>query len=187
VRRIIVSEGVTLDGYFAGAAGEIDWQSLDEEFNAYSVELLDSVDTLLFGRVTYEQMRAWWPTPAGESYSTEIARRMNAVAKLVVSRAAVDVSWANTTQVYGDLPKAVAELKARSGKDIAILGSGSLVGQLTDLGLIDEYRLTVNPVILAGGAALFKDARERRNLRLLGVREFASGTLLLRYEPGPGR
>jgi len=142
---------MTLDGYFAGSPGEIDWQALDEEFNAYSIELLDSVDTLLFGRVTFEQMQAWWPTPAGENYSTEIARRMNAASKLVVSRKAVALSWRNAQQLTGDLAKAVTELKAEAGKDIAILGSGSLVGQLTDQHLIDEYRLTLNPVILAGG------------------------------------
>src|SRR6266568_4845962 len=159
VRRLIASEGIKLDGYFAGSQGEIDWQALDEEFNAYSIELLDSVDTLLFGRVTYEQMQAWWPTPAGENYSTEIARRMNAAAKLVVSR------------------------KAVAGKDIAIFGSGSLVGQLTDQRLIDEYRLTLNPVILAEGTALFKDMQQRHELRLIGTRQFASGTILLRYEP----
>jgi len=186
VRRIIASEGITLDGYFAGSQGEIDWQALDEEFNAYSIELLDSVDTLLFGRVTYEQMQAWWPTPAGENYSTEIARRMNAAAKLVVSRKAVDISWHNARQLAGDLPKAITELKAGAGKDIAILGSGSLVGQLTDQRLIDEYRLTLNPVILAEGTALFKDMQQRHELRLIGTRQFASGTILLRYEPGPG-
>jgi dihydrofolate reductase len=140
VRRIIASEGITLDGYFAGSQGEIDWQALDQEFNAYSVELLDSVDTLLFGRVTYEQMLAWWPTPAGEHYSTEIARRMNAATKLVVSRKPVDLAWSNAQQLTGDLPQAVTELKAGTGKDIAILGSGSLVGQLTDQRLIDVTR-----------------------------------------------
>jgi dihydrofolate reductase len=93
MRRIIASEGTTLDGYFAGSQGEIDWQTLDKEFNAYPVELLDSVDTLLFGRVTYEQMQAWWPTPAGEGYSTEIARRMNSATKLVVSSKPVELSW----------------------------------------------------------------------------------------------
>src|SRR6266704_4619447 len=91
VRRIIASEGITLDGYFAGSQGEIDWQALGEEFNAYSLELLDSVDALLFGRVTYEQMKAWWPTPAGEGYSLEIAQRVNAVAKFVVSNQPQDL------------------------------------------------------------------------------------------------
>jgi dihydrofolate reductase len=185
VRRIIASEGITLDGYFAGPQGELDWQALDEEFKAYSIELLDAVDTLLFGRVTYEQMKAWWPTPAGEEYDTEIARRMNAAAKLVVSTKTVDLSWHNTRQLTGDLPKAVTQLKAEAGKDITILGSGSLVAQLTDHGLIDEYRLTLNPVILAAGAKLFEGVRNRRNLKLTGTRALASGTVLLCYQPDP--
>src|SRR6266700_86531 len=145
MRRIVASEGTTLDGYFAGSEGEIDWQALDKEFNTYSVEFLDSVDTLLFGRLTYEQMQAWWPTPAGEKYSAEIARRMNSATKLVVSSKPVELSWDNARQLTGNLPKAITQLKAEAGKDIAIFGSGSLVGQLTDHGLIDEYRLMLNP------------------------------------------
>jgi dihydrofolate reductase len=185
VRRIIASEGITLDGYFADPQGGIAWQALDEEFNAYSIELLDSVDTLLFGRVTYEQMTAWWPTSAGEGYSPEIARRMNAVAKLVVSSNEVGLSWNNARQLKEDLPKAVTQLKGEAGKDIAILGSGSVVAQLTDHGLIDEYRLTLNPVILGAGTGLFKDVRNQRKLKLVGTREFATGTMLLRYQPAP--
>ncbi len=183
MRRIIASEGVTLDGFFADSQGAIDWQALGEEFNAYSLELLDSVDALLFGRVTYEQMKAWWPTPAGEGYSPEIAQRMNAVAKFVVSSQPQDLSWNNTHQLSGDLSEAIADLKAQPGKDIAIFGSGSIVAQLTDLGLVDEYRLTLNPVILGAGVGLFKDVRNRRPLRLTESRPFSSGAMLLCYSP----
>jgi dihydrofolate reductase len=111
---------------------------------------------------------------------------MNAATKLVVSRKPVDLAWSNAQQLTGDLPQAVTELKAGTGKDIAILGSGSLVGQLTDQRLIDEYRLTLNPVILGEGMALFKDMQQRRKLRLIRTRQFTSGTILLRYQPDPG-
>ncbi len=187
MRRIIASEGITVDGFFADPQGAIDWQALDEEFKTYSLELLDSVDSLLFGRVTYEQMKAWWPTQAGEEYSPEIARRMNGATKWVASSQPVDLAWDNTQQLGDDLPQAVAQLKAQAGKDIAILGSGTIVAQLTDLGLIDEYRLTLNPVILGAGAGLFKDVRERRPLRLIESRTFGSGAMLLCYSPDEPR
>ncbi len=183
MRRIIASEGITVDGFFADSQGAIDWQALGEEFNAYSLELLDSVDALLFGRATYEQMKAWWPTPAGEGYSPEIAQRMNAAAKFVVSSQPQDLSWNNAHQLSGDLSEAIADLKAQPGKDIAIFGSGSIVAQLTDLGLVDEYRLTLNPVILGAGVGLFKDVRNRRPLRLTESRPFSSGAMLLCYSP----
>jgi hypothetical protein len=99
--------GVTLDGYFADPHGEIACQTLDDEFNTYSLEFLDSVDSLLFGRVTYELMKAWWPTSAGEAYSSELARRMNSATKFVVSRKTVDLSWSNSHRLEGDLPVAV--------------------------------------------------------------------------------
>ncbi len=178
MRRIIVSEGITLDGFFADSQGAIDWQALGEEFNAYSLELLDSVDALLFGRVTYEQMKAWWPTPAGEGYSPEIAQRMNAAAKFVLSSQPQDLSWNNAHQLSGDLSEAIVDLKARPGKDIAIFDSGSIVAQLTDLGLVVEYRLT-----LGTGVGLFKDVRNRRSLRLIETRPFSSGAMLLCYSP----
>ena len=110
---------------------------------------------------------------------------MNSATKLVVSSKPVGLAWDNARQLTGNLPKAITQLKAEAGKDIAIFGSGSLVGQLTDHGLIDEYRLMLNPVILAAGTALFKDVQKRRNLKLIGTREFASGTVLLRYQPDP--
>lgn len=183
MRRIIASEGVTLDGYFAAADGSIDWQSLDADFNAYSVELLDEVDTILLGRTTYDELGAFWPTSLGEQYDPEIARRMNARAKVVISRSSVNLSWQNSRQLAGDLVGGVSQLKAEPGKDIALLGSGSIVAQLTDAGLIDEYRLQLNPVILTAGKALFGAVRERRDLRLVGTRPFAGGGIHLRYVP----
>jgi dihydrofolate reductase len=184
MRRITASEGITLDGYFADPQGEIAWQTLDDEFNAYSLEFLDSVDSLLFGRVTYELMQAWWPTSAGEAYSSELAGRMNSATKFVVSTKTIDLSWNNSHRLEGDLPLAVSQLKSQPGGDIAILGSGALVAQLTDHALIDEYRLTLNPLILGAGTPLFRDV-QRRKLKLAGTREFASGVVLLHYTLDP--
>jgi dihydrofolate reductase len=183
MRRIIASEGVTLDGYFSDAEGGIDWQSLDADFNAYSIELLDEVDTILLGRTTYDELGAFWPTASGEQYDPEIARRMNAHMKVVISSSAVNLSWQNSRQLTGDLVGGISQLKAEPGKDIALLGSGTIVAQLTNAGLIDEYRLQLNPVILAAGKALFGAVRNRCDLRLVGTRQFGGGGILLRYEP----
>jgi dihydrofolate reductase len=186
MRRIIASEGVTVDGYFSDTEGNIDWQSLDDDFNAYSIELLEEVDTLLLGRTTYEQLAAYWPTPSGEQYNPEIARRMNAHAKIVISSGPVDLSWQNSRQLTGDLTEAITKLKEGPGKDIALLGSGSVVAQLTDAELIDEYRLQLNPVILADGKALFGAVRQRHELKLVGTRQFGGGGLLLIYQRQAG-
>jgi dihydrofolate reductase len=181
VRRIIASEGVTLDGYFSDPDGGIAWQSLDDDFNAYSIELLDEVDTLILGRTTYEELGAFWPTASGAQYDSDIARRMNAHAKIVVSRGSLDLSWENSRQLTGDLVGAIHELKAGPGKDIALLGSGSILAQLTDAGMIDEYRLQMNPVILADGKSLFAGVQKRCDLTLAETRQFGSGGVLLRY------
>jgi len=103
---------------------------------------------------------------------------MNAAAKFVLSNQPQDLSWNNAHQLSGDLSEAIVDLKARPGKDIAIFDSGSIVAQLTDLGLVDEYRLT-----LGTGVGLFKDVRKRRSLRLIETRPFSSGAMLLCYSP----
>jgi dihydrofolate reductase len=95
----------------------------------------------------------------------------------------VNLSWRNSRQLAGDLVGGISQLKAEPGKDIALLGSGSIVAQLTDAGLIDEYRLQLNPVILTAGKALFGAVRERCDLRLVGTRQFAGGGIQLRYVP----
>jgi dihydrofolate reductase len=181
MRRIIATEAITLDGRFADADGAIDWQPLGEEHDEYSIALLDEVDTLLLGRVTYDQLRAFWAGEEGPRYDTEIARRMNAHRKLVVGAGPVDAGWANTERLTGDLGDAVAEVKQRRGADIAILGSGRLVAGLTELGLIDEYRLVLNPVALGAGPTLFDGLPRRAALRLVDVAPFASGAVVLRY------
>ena len=187
MRRIIASEGISLDGYFSDPDGGIAWQSLDDDFNAYSIELLEEVDTLILGRTTYEELAAFWPTALGPQYDSAIARRMNAHAKVVVSRGAVDLSWENSRQITGDLVAAIRELKAEPGKDIALLGSGTILAQLADAGMIDEYRLQLNPVILADGKPLFAGVQNRCDLTLAETRQFGGGGVLLRYRPlSPG-
>jgi dihydrofolate reductase len=181
VRKIIASEAITLDGYFTDANDAIDWQTLDGEFNAYSVELLDSVDTLLLGRTTYESLGSYWPT-IGESYDPEIARRMNTHRKLVVSNDAIDLQWNNSERLEGDIADALTSQKKAAGKDIALLGSGTLVSNLTELGLIDEYRFILSPIAVGAGRTLFEGIKRPTPFSLSNVRRFESGNILLSYE-----
>ena len=169
-----------------GEDGNIDWHVVDDDFNKAAVEMTARFDTMLFGRVTYELFEGFWPTAADDpDVSADdkiIADRINAWNKYVFSRSLTKVTWNNAELVKDDLVNKVRELKAQSGSDIVIYGSGTIVSQLTDAGLIDEYQLMVNPVILGKGKSLFKDA-QMRSMKRTGVREFASGNVLLTYEP----
>jgi dihydrofolate reductase len=174
---------MSLDGRFATPDGALDWQTLGPAHAAYSVDLLDEVDTLVFGRRTYDLMRAFWPTDQGARHSPEIAARMNGHLKLVASRRALTGAWVNARRVDGDLVDVIRDLKSRPGKDIAVLGSRSVLAQLSDAGLVDEVRITLNPVILAAGPPLFGQHAVPHNLELVASRALDGGAMLLVYRP----
>lgn len=184
VRTVIASEFVTVDGFFSGPNGEIDWHNVDEEFNQYAIELINSIDTMLFGRMTYEGMASYWPTPAATMDDPIVAGKMNSTAKVVFSTTLETAEWENTTLVKGDAGDEIAKLKQLPGKDMVIYGSGRLVSSLTRRGLIDEFRIFVNPVVLGSGVPLFRDMNDRVALRLTGTKTFKSGNVLLCYQPG---
>ena len=183
MRKIIVSNYVSLDGFFAGPDGEIDWFVWDEETAEYSKEMLGSIDTLLFGRVTYELMAGYWPTASAPTEDPVIIYAMNNLPKIVFSRTLEKVEWNNSRLVKDNIVQEVARLKQQPGKDMVIFGSGSIVSTFTKLGLIDEYHIFVNPVVLGSGKPLFKDIRDKMNLKLLKTKAFKSGVVLLSYEP----
>jgi dihydrofolate reductase len=178
MRRLIVSNLVSLDGFFEGANKELDWHVVDEEFFAYAKDMLRDADTLLFGAATYELMAAYWPTAPPD----EIADKMNTVPKIVFSKKLRKVDWNNTRLVSTDIQEEILKLKERPGKDIVILGSAQLASLLFPLGLIDEYRVILNPVLLGGGKPLFTGVMERIRLKLLSTKVFASGVVLLSYQ-----
>ena len=179
--KLIVSNLMTVDGMFAGPKGEIDWHNVDEEFNEYAIGMLESAGILLFGRVTYELMANYWPTEDGIADDPIVAEKMNSLPKVVFSRTIEKADWNNTRLVKENLAQEIAEMKRQDGKDLMILGSGTIVQQLAMLGLIDEFRLIVNPVILGAGKPLFKDVDKKINLELLETKTFQSGNVLLRY------
>ena len=183
MKNIIVQEMVTVDGFFAGPGGEIDWHVVDSEFNEYAVGVLKSVDTLIFGRVTYEMMANYWPMPAALKDDPIVAERMNNLFKIVFSKAGNETAW-NNTKALNDINAAdILKMKQEPGKDMIIFGSGTIVSEFTRLGLVDEYLFIVNPVILGKGKTLFPGITASQKLKLVKTRQFSSGNVLLQYKP----
>lgn len=174
---------MTADGFFAGPNGEIDWHVVDAEFNEYAIAMLHDAGTILFGRVTYEMMANYWPTVQALTDDPIVADQMNNLQKIVFSKTQGNLAWNNAT-VMGDIvPEEILKIKQRVPKDILILGSGTIVSALAELGLIDEYRFIVNPIVLGHGKALFGGIKERIKLKFLRMKTFISGNVLLYYEP----
>jgi dihydrofolate reductase len=173
----------TLDGYYEGPNREFDWPNVDDEFYAFSVEQMRATDMLLFGRVTYEFMADYWPTEAAKEDDPAVAERMNAIPKIVFSSQLERAEWNNSRLVRGDVADEIAELKRQPGKDLGIFGSLDFTKSLIEMGLLDELRVMVHPIVLGDGHSLLRGVRERVPLRLLDSRVFESGNVLLRYEP----
>ncbi len=183
MRKLIFQMMVSLDGYFEGPAAEINWHRVDAEFNEYAIEFLNSVDMLVFGRVTYQLMADYWDTPLARANDPIVAERMNNLPKIVFSKSLPSVEWQNTRLERESVPSVITTLKQFPGEDIAVLGSSDLMLTLIRDNLIDEYRIFVNPIILGGGKTLFKGINEQLNLKLVKTKTFGSGVVALYYEP----
>jgi dihydrofolate reductase len=185
VRKLISFMVVTLDGYYEGPNGEFDWPNVDDEFFEFSISQLNDVDTLLFGRTTYDGMASYWPTPAALESDPAVAERMNTISKVVFSSTLDTADWQNTTLVDGNVAATVTELKQQPGKDLALFGSPGLTVSLLEQGLVDELRVMVHPVLLGAGKSLFKGLHERVPVQLMRTTIFSSGNVLLCYRPAP--
>jgi dihydrofolate reductase len=183
MRKLYSFMVVTLDGFYEGPNGEFDWPNVDQEFNEFGIEQLHDTDLLLFGRVTYEGMAGYWPTPAARQDDPEVAALMNGLPKVVVSTTLASADWAETRIVRDNLAEEIAKLKQEPGKGIAIMGSPGLTVSLIELGLVDELRVMVHPIVLGAGHSLFRTTRDRLRLELLQTRTFSSGNVLLTYRP----
>jgi dihydrofolate reductase len=185
MRKVILSNMVTLDGFFEGPNKELDWHIVDEEFNQYAIDLLSNVDALLFGRVTYQLMADYWPAaatnPSTPKSDLEIADKMNNLPKIVFSKTLQEVKWNNSRLIKANIAEEISKMKTQPGKDMVIFGSGSIVSTFMQLGLIDEYRIIVNPVVLGNGNPLFKGINDKQNLKLLNTRVLGSGIVILYY------
>lgn len=173
---------VTLDGFFEGAKPwDLDWHNevWGEELEQFSLEQAQTADTLLFGRLTYQGMVAYWTNATGD-----IADFMNSVTKVVASRTLAKAEWNNTRLINTDIEAEVLTLKQQPGKNILIFGSANLCATLMPTGLIDEYRLCIVPVVLGNGTPLFKSLPELLKLNLLKTRTLKSGGIILYYISG---
>ena len=186
MRKLVVFNNVTLDGYFADVNGNVSWAHVgyqDAEWNAFVADNANAGGLLLFGRITYEFMAGYWPTPYAIKNDPTVAERMNNLPKVVFSRTLDKASWNNTKLVKGGMAAEIRKLKKEPGKGMAILGSGSIVSQSAQEGLIDEYQIVVHPVVLGKGRTMFDGIKEKLTLKLTKTRTFGNGIVLLCYEP----
>jgi dihydrofolate reductase len=184
MRRIIWMMSVSLDGFFEGPAGELDWQIVDDELHTHFNEQLSAMGAFLDGRVTYELMAGFWPTADADPSSTgpmvEFASIWREMPKIVFSRTLERADW-NTTVVRELVAEDIMELKSQPGGDL-VVGGADLAAAFMRLDLIDEYRLYVHPIVIGQGKRLFQPADVRINLRLAETQTFGSGVVLLRYQ-----
>ena len=186
MRTLAVFNHITLDGYFTDAKGDMSFAHRtgpDAEWDTFVEGNAGGGGTLLFGRKTYDLMAGFWPTPMAAEMMPVVAERMNNLPKVVFSRTMTGAAWHNTRLVKDDLAGAVRTLKAEAGDDMVIFGSGSIVSQLTQHGLIDEYKFVVDPVVLGAGRTMFEGVTAKLSLRLVGSRIFGNGNVLLSYQP----
>jgi len=184
MRKLIVFNHVTLDGYFVDRNGDMRWaHKQDAEWNAFVAENARGGGELVFGRITYELMASYWPTPNAIKNDPIVAEGMNSMPKVVFSRTLDQVSWSNTKLVKGDIAAEVRRMKKEPGLDLVIFGSGSIVSQLAQAGLVDEFQIVVNPVVLGKGRTMFDGVNEKLNLKLTRTRTFGNGKVFLCYEP----
>ena len=184
--RVIVFNHVSLDGFFTDVNGDMSFAHnprQDPEWDAFVNDNARGGGTLLFGRITYQLMAGFWPTPAAAAMMPLVAERMNALPKVVFSRTLDSAAWNNTRLVKHDLPGEVRRMKREPGTDLVVLGSGSIVAQLAGEGLIDEYQIVVDPVAIGQGRTLFASMGARLPLSLRSTRAFANGNVLLCYAP----
>lgn len=190
MRKISIFIHVTVDGFFAGPNGEIDWFKVimkDDEWDKYTHEQSSrSGNTLIFGHTTYEMMKSYWPTEDAIKNDPGMARVVNNSPKIVFSKTLQSVeegrNWKNIILFHEIKQEEIVKLKEQEGKDFTILGSGTIVQQFANMGLIDEYQLVIVPIILGAGKYLFKDVK-KMNLNLLETRAFKNGIVLLKYRP----
>ena len=187
MRKLAAFVQVSLDGYFADSDGGIDWahkDPSDAEWNAFVAGNARGGGQLLFGRITYEFMASYWPTPMAAANNPVVAERMNSLPKIVFSRTLDAAPWQNTTLMKGDLVSEVRRAKQADGPDMAILGSGSIVSQLAQAGAIDEFQIVVNPIVLGKGSALFDGIRDSLALQLTATRSFSQRQRLPQLRAG---
>jgi dihydrofolate reductase len=181
MRKLIAAINMTLDGFCDHTA-----MIPDEEVHQHFNDLLSNADTLIYGRVTYQLMESYWPpivkNPTGEKVTDEFAVLIDNISKIVYSRTLKKVDWKNSILKNEIIKEEILELKNQAGKNM-LVGSPSLIIAFMQLDLIDEYQLCVHSIVLGSGLPLFKNVKDRVNLKLLKTKTFGSGAVILYYEP----
>ena len=181
MRKLIAAMNMTLDGFCDHTA-----MIADEEIHQHYNELLSNANTLIYGRITYQLMEGYWPTvvknPTGNKPMDGFAVLIDNISKIVFSRTLQHVDWKNTELKKEIIKEEILELKEQTGKNI-VVGSPGLIVAFTQLDLIDEYQLGLQPTVIGSGLSLFKNIRERIDLKLLKTKTFGCGALMLYYEP----
>lgn len=186
MRRLVLFMHVSLDGFVAGPNGEMNWIKVDEEIFDYVGDRISGADTALYGRVTYEMMEGYWPTaadqPNASKHDKEHAAWYKRVDKVVLSRTMEGKQLPNTIIVSNDIEHRVKALKQQAGKEIIIFGSPSAAHSLMQYGLVDEYWVFVNPMLLGKGIPLFKNIQQATELKLVTCKTFGNGVVCLHYQ-----
>jgi dihydrofolate reductase len=185
MRKVIWLNHVSLDGFVAGPNGEIDWIYLEDELFDDGHDLIKTGDTAIYGRVTYEIMKSYWPTaaknPTATKHDIDHANWVNPALKIVFSRTLKACDWQNTRIVRDHAAEEVGKLKEQPGKNMILFASPTLASALMGQDLIDEYWFNVNPIILGRGKPLFQDTNIVRKLTLLGSKAYKNGVVNLHY------
>ena len=191
MRKIIVQEWISLDGFAADKNNNLDFFTADNELNRYSdndlLVFMKDIDTILLRRVTYELFVGFWPTATTDT--EVIADKLNESPKIVVSNTLENASWGDWPEprvLKGDMVNNIKNLKSGTGKNIVLWGSISLMQSLMRENLIDEFQLRICPVVLGGGKPLFANSEHYHNLKLVNFKRYDSGLVLLCYQPDAG-
>lgn len=186
MRKLIFFMHTSLDGFVAGLKGEMNWIKIDDEIFDFVKTMTDKADTALYGRVTYEMMQNYWPTageqPNASKHDKEHSAWYNKVPKVVLSRTISEKGLYNTTVIRDHLAENINKIKNQDGENILIFGSPSASHSLLGLGLIDEFWIFVNSILLGEGIPLFKNVKEMTKLEFIESKTFTCGVIALHYE-----
>lgn len=183
MKQVSVFNFLTLNGYYKGPDEDISWHQHGGEEAEFAVEGAKTESLLLFGRKTFEMMSSYWPTKQGMKDNPGVAEGMNKSQKIVFSTTLTSANWQNTRIVKENLIEEVRNLKQSGDKDMTVLGSGSIITQLADAGLIDIFQFMIDPIVIGDGVTEFKGLSHKLKLKLTDSRTFKTGVVLLTYEP----
>lgn len=181
MRKIIFFMLTSIDGYFEGPNHDLSWHNVDKEFNKFAIAQLKETDLLFFGHTTYDMMASFWPSEHAIKTDPVVAGLMNKTKKVVFSKTLKKAAWNNTTILKDVIPSKIFKLKKQKGKYISIFGSSNLALSFIKHGLIDEFRIMVNPLVLGKGTTLFNGINNKLALKLIDTKTFRNGNTLLTY------